>query len=110
MQNYFFKTRIASLKLLVIVFLITFTSLSLLLNNYRSINNTDFNIFDSPKSSDLEITIKTPENITYTESMSGYYPALYGFENDDDGADPAEWDVFEGAGYVNVKDALGEHL
>ncbi len=37
------------------------------------------------------ITIFTPENITYTEPMDGYYPATYGFENDLDGTIPQEW-------------------
>ena len=31
------------------------------------------------------INISTPENITYTEPMSGYYPATFGFENEVDG-------------------------
>jgi len=49
----------------------------------------------SLKSSDNEITIITPENITYTEPMSGYYPATYGFENDEDGSDPEGWILSE---------------
>lgn len=61
------------------------------------------------KTSTNEITFNTPENKTYGEPMSGYYPATYGFENDDDGSDPAEWDIFEGAGYVNVKDQMINH-
>ncbi|MFX1281422.1 MAG: hypothetical protein ACFFA3_18890, partial [Promethearchaeota archaeon] len=40
----------------------------------------------------------TPENVTYTEPMSGYYPATYGFENDADGADPEEWLDASGVG------------
>ncbi|NHK33060.1 MAG: hypothetical protein FK730_17055 [Asgard group archaeon] len=35
--------------------------------------------------------LKTPENITYTEPMSGYYPGTYGFENDAIGTDPIGW-------------------
>jgi len=62
-----------------------------------------------PKTSANEITIITPENKTYTEPMSGYYPASSGFENDADGSDPVGWDVFEGAGYVNVKDEMLTH-
>ncbi|GAG77035.1 unnamed protein product, partial [marine sediment metagenome] len=30
------------------------------------------------------INIITPENRTYTQPMSGYYPGTYGFENEDD--------------------------
>ncbi len=37
------------------------------------------------------INIITPENITYTEPMSGYYPATYGFESDEIGHLPQEW-------------------
>ncbi len=37
--------------------------------------------------------IITPENKTYTEPMSGYYPATYGFENDGDGDDPEGWTI-----------------
>ncbi|MHA2182260.1 MAG: hypothetical protein ACXAAH_12655, partial [Promethearchaeota archaeon] len=37
------------------------------------------------------INIITPENKTYTSPMSGYYPATYGFETDEDGSDPGDW-------------------
>lgn len=37
------------------------------------------------------ISIITPENTTYTEPMSGYYPGTYGFENDADGTSPEGW-------------------
>ncbi|MCJ7648063.1 MAG: hypothetical protein MUP85_05580, partial [Candidatus Lokiarchaeota archaeon] len=40
---------------------------------------------ETPKTSDDEITIVTPENRTYTEPDNGYYPAFYGFENELDG-------------------------
>ncbi|MFX1463321.1 MAG: hypothetical protein ACFFBF_09760 [Promethearchaeota archaeon] len=40
-----------------------------------------------------EINITTPENKTYTEPMSGYYPAIYGFENDKNGENPYGIDV-----------------
>ena len=39
-----------------------------------------------------ELVINTPENKTYIEPMSGYYPATYGFENDIDGTSPEGWD------------------
>lgn len=51
---------------------------------------------ETPKSSADEITIVTPENKTYTEPMSGYYPATYGFENDEDGTIPEEWEEVKG--------------
>jgi len=40
---------------------------------------------DSLNSSAGEITIVSPENITYGEPMSGYYPAVNGFENELEG-------------------------
>ncbi|MHA1932842.1 MAG: Loki-CTERM sorting domain-containing protein [Promethearchaeota archaeon] len=57
-----------------------------------------------------DITIITPENKTYTEPMSGYFPATYGFENDPNGLDPDDWTIFEGGGCsLNVIDSLGGH-
>ena len=38
-----------------------------------------------------KINIHSPENKTYIEPMSGYYPATYGFENDENGNIPSEW-------------------
>ena len=37
------------------------------------------------------INIVTPENITYRDPMSGYYPATYGFEDTADGTFPVGW-------------------
>ena len=48
----------------------------------------------NPKSSSGEITISTPENKTYTEPMTGYFPATFGFENDPDGNEPEGWLLF----------------
>ena len=45
----------------------------------------------TPKTNANEITILTPENKTYTQPMSGYYPATYGFENDLIGTIPKDW-------------------
>jgi hypothetical protein len=43
-----------------------------------------------------KITIITPQNKTYTEPMSGYYPATYGFESDKDGTIPEDWEEVKG--------------
>jgi len=59
--------------------------------------------------SSSEINIVTPENKTYTEPMSGYYPATYGFENDEDGNNPKEWEVVENGGTIDIIDSLGGH-
>ncbi|TFG24313.1 MAG: hypothetical protein EU532_12720, partial [Promethearchaeota archaeon] len=53
--------------------------------------NTENENNAAPKASEGEITIVTPENKTYTEPMSGYYPATYGFDNDLDGTKPQDW-------------------
>ena len=64
----------------------------------------DEEIVSNPKSSAGEITIITPENITYTEPDSGYYPGTYGFENDVPGSEPMGWDVQQpdGSGFIEV--------
>ncbi|MFX1593172.1 MAG: hypothetical protein ACFFB6_01015 [Promethearchaeota archaeon] len=38
------------------------------------------------------IIIKSPEDKTYTTPMAGYYPATYGFENDEINNIPDEWE------------------
>ncbi|MFX1276125.1 MAG: hypothetical protein ACFFBP_06225 [Promethearchaeota archaeon] len=43
------------------------------------------------------ISIKTPKNITYTTPMNGYYPATYGFENDQFGDLPLDWIDWSGS-------------
>ncbi|MFX1497560.1 MAG: hypothetical protein ACFFBH_08550 [Promethearchaeota archaeon] len=43
------------------------------------------NKYKFPKSNANEIIIISPDNVTYTSSMSGYFPATYGFENDEIG-------------------------
>ncbi|GAG83059.1 unnamed protein product, partial [marine sediment metagenome] len=55
-------------------------------------------------------TIITPENITYNEPMSGYYPATFGFENDIISAPPQGLISEEGAGTtIQVIDQLDGH-
>ncbi|MFX1599610.1 MAG: hypothetical protein ACFFB6_03345 [Promethearchaeota archaeon] len=63
------------------------------------------------KLSNSPITIITPENKTYTEPMSGYYPASYGFENDNVGDNPKGWSTTEpsGCGFVEVDASLNGH-
>lgn len=64
---------------------------------------------ENPKSSAGEITIITPENKTYTEPDSGYYPATYGFENEQNGANPLGWELSGGGGSCNVLSSKGNH-
>jgi len=56
-------------------------------NLHNNVKNEDTSL----KSSDNEITINTPDNITYTEPMSGYYPGSIGFEDDIIGTIPDDW-------------------
>ena len=57
------------------------------------------------------ITIDTPENITYIEPMSGYYPAVFGFENQLSGVMPNDWIIAgsSGTGYLRTVDELDGH-
>ena len=65
----------------------------------------------SLKSSDNKININTPDNITYTEPMSGYYPATYGFENCLQGELPTDWWYWthDGSGYYQITSELNGH-
>ena len=57
-----------------------------------------------------DISIITPENIVYNDPMSGYYPATYGFESDDDGSFPGGWVELSGSAcYVEVESSLDGH-
>jgi len=58
--------------------------------------------FNKLNISGSEITIITPENITYTKPMSGYYPATYGFEDDDIGTIPEKWIEYKGDALQSV--------
>jgi hypothetical protein len=56
------------------------------------------------------LKIITPENKTYTEPMSGYYPATYGFENDDNGVFPFGWiDDSFGSALVTIEEEKSGH-
>ncbi len=48
-----------------------------------------------------EITIITPENKTYIQPMNGYFPGIFGFENDEIGSIPQDWGL--GKLYGNVE-------
>ncbi len=75
----------------------------LFIDNNNIADDREFNL----KTSDSEITVITPENKTYTEPMSGYYPATYGFENDTIGENPTGWTLDETAGTINIISGTG---
>ena len=109
--HYNLKRGILIVSILLFMISINFTLFSRLVNQSNSSNKVQDKIFefDNLKVSGQGINITTPENITYTAPMSGYYPATYGFENDAIGSDPMEWSVYEVGGTVNAIDSLGNH-
>jgi len=64
-----------------------------------------------PILSDQNIAIITPLNTTYAEPMDGYYPATYGFENDEDGDFPLGWvdESTGGLSNVTIASEMAEH-
>jgi hypothetical protein len=67
---------------------------------------------EEPNSSSNGITIHTPENKTYTKKMPGYYPATYGFENDESWEVPEDWISvypYSPIRYALVKDNFNGH-
>ena len=85
-----------SIFILFYILLSTFFYSNLLENSSAPKKPYEINakLFDL-KISGQEINITTPENKTYTEPLSGYYPATYGFENDNTGDDPYGWTIVE---------------
>ena len=65
----------------------------------------------SIKPSNSEISINTPENKTYTEGMLGYFPATYGFENDQNGELPYGWlfSDYDGGSFIEVDGTKDGH-
>ena len=65
---------------------------------------------DALNLSDDEVIIITPENKTYLDPDSGYYPATYGFESDEDGLVPEGWADLDGAScYSHIITGLDGH-
>jgi hypothetical protein len=75
--------------LLLIIFCGSLISLISLFDPDSQINlfneNNEKKWYNIPKLSNNGINISTPKNITYTAPMKGYYPATFGFENEEDG-------------------------
>ena len=78
--------KISNIRILIIILSLLLGQtifLSLRFNGTDMIDNSSDIIL--PKESSSHINIITPENRTYTEPMSGYYPAIYGFEDEPQG-------------------------
>jgi len=99
------KSKNIKYSVLFLLFLILGFSVGIM--NPSPLATQDIQDINSPKSSAGEITIITPENRTYAQPDSGYYPATYGFENDLIGSNPSGWIPYEGGGTLEVVD---EHL
>ena len=79
-----------------VILLVTSVFSVILFSNSIKYDSTIENVDDTIDLFDLrvsgpQINITTPENKTYYGPMSGYYPATYGFENDDINSTPEEW-------------------
>ena len=113
------------IKTIVIVLGIIFTFLSIikydLIDNQRiSKKRNEFDDLTGIKSAASNISIITPEHKTYYDStgsirtygpMSGYYPAVFGFENQISGVTPDGWIIYQasGEGNLNTIDELDGH-
>lgn len=98
---------------LLIILVTSVFSLLLFSNSVKYdpfIENVDYTIdlFDL-KMSGPQINITTPENITYSEPMSGYYSATYGFENDEIGDDPEDWIIWMEDDTIEVVSEIAGH-
>ena len=91
--------------ILLLILILSLTVVSSLNQDFTSRNT-----LETPKSSAGEITIITPENKTYTEPDTGYYPGTFGFENDLNGAVPFNWvDTSSPPCYAKIVDGIGGH-
>ncbi len=81
------KREILIVSILLITISVNFAFFSHLLNQPNSSNKVQNKLYEfgNLKVSGQEINITTPENITYTAQMSGYYPGTFGFEDEVDG-------------------------
>ncbi|MFX0147763.1 MAG: hypothetical protein ACFE8E_08425, partial [Candidatus Hodarchaeota archaeon] len=72
-------------------------------------NNLD-NHEIKPRSSNSDISIITPKNLTYFKPMFGYYPGTNSFEHDNDGEEPKWFEtIFTEGGTIKVIPTLGDH-
>jgi len=77
---------------------------------YDRRSGLDYDIY-AQRIGPFPIYITSPENKTYTAPMSGYYPAVFGFENQLPGVMPNDWIIYQssGTGYLRTVDELDGH-
>ena len=89
------KYKINKMKMVSLFICINILLLPLILplNHYkiRKVDQKNSKDFLNPIVNSPDIDIITPENKTYSDPMSGYYPATYGFESDKNGELPFGW-------------------
>ena len=99
MQRNFYKNKKSLLKLLLILTIISYTLFyspqKNIISGDTSYNNDELSNIYFPNTSDQDITVITPENITYTEPMEGYYPGTIGFEHEKDGTTSTDIDFVD---------------
>lgn len=94
--------------LLILILVISINIIFFQYIPYSEVNSKSI-MDENPKLNASDITIITPENKTYTEPMSGYYLATFGFENDMDGETPNMWEIDDTYGSVRVIEELDGH-
>jgi hypothetical protein len=84
--------------------------------SYSQLNSNIQDVYSKeihPNLSANEISIIDPENETYSQPDSGFYPATYGFESDMDGTYPDEWQyqltIPQQDSYIQVATSIGGH-
>ena len=114
MQKNFYKNKKSFLNLLLILTIISYTLFyspqKNIISGDTSYNNDELSNVYFPNTSDGEISINTPENKTYTEPDSGYYPGSFGFEDNLPGTIPDGWYTrSSGDGYYEIDHLLDGH-
>lgn len=97
-----------SRKVSLIVFCCLFLSYSTIINANFTSNVTKLVGINST-SVFQDLTITYPENKTYTQPDSGYYPATYGFEDTINGNSPKGWTPIEDGGIIEVIEEYQGH-
>ncbi|MFX1569504.1 MAG: hypothetical protein ACFFCV_14180 [Promethearchaeota archaeon] len=94
---------------LSIIFLFCLGALTIFIPSKDNSINSNSEGNSALRVSDNEITLITPENKTYTDTMNGYYPGSYSFCNDEVGSDPDDFVTYEGGGSVSIVDNVDAH-
>lgn len=109
-------------KIIILIGLASFFLCGLVISNDKTISgnetktnndHTDTIINHNPKISGNQITITTPENKTYVEPRSGFYPATYGFEEEPAGysnREPVDWVNYDTGGGPGAPYKCGTYI